>query len=108
MKRRKVSRDMIHRSFHAFRAKETGESAILRKPPEPTHHDEDFHVGDAVISTCGTISGVILSISDGDALITWECRGKTIEHLADLSHTEFRISSISATGQMDDMHVDRK
>ncbi|AZL57858.1 preprotein translocase subunit YajC [Tabrizicola piscis] len=51
-------------------------------------HDEGFAVGDEVICAHGGPTGVIISIAGHDAVISWACRGKSTEHLTDLSHIE--------------------
>jgi hypothetical protein len=47
-----------------------------------------FGIGDEFTCKCGSIVGVIQSISGDDALISWACRGKFVVPIEDLLHVE--------------------
>lgn len=88
MDMKRASKEMIHRSLGAYQPKCSVEEAAVKRAQESGFDDEHFHVGDEVISTCGSIAGVIISISGNDALISWACRGKSVEPVSNLAHTE--------------------
>jgi hypothetical protein len=88
MEKLKANRDMLHRSLAAFETDCPKETAMIEKARESGFHDEDFHVGDEVISACGSVAGVILSITGNEALVTWACRGKSVEPIENLAHIE--------------------
>lgn len=88
MDRQKVSRDHIHRSLNAYGLAGPTEHAAVRTAQDAGFEDEHFHVGDEVISRCGSVAGVILSMQGDAALVSWSCRGKSVEPVQGLSHIE--------------------
>jgi hypothetical protein len=93
MEHSKATLEMIGRSLDAFQPASDHERDQHQKALDHGFEGEPFAVGDEVISRCGSMAGVILSIKADDALITWSCRGKSVEHLADLTHIahDFRL-----------------
>jgi hypothetical protein len=86
MKHQKACRDMVQRAIDTHETDCHHEAALVSKVKESGFHGEEFHVGDEVISKCGSVAGFVVSISGGDAMISWSCRGKSVEHLEDLTH----------------------
>lgn len=51
---------------------------------------KEFRADDEVISTCGSMAGVNLSIDGRNALVSWSRRGKSTEPPQGLVHTEHK------------------
>lgn len=87
----KVTRDMINRSLTELQTKGPEEHPLVSRVLESGFDDEHFYVGDDVITNCGSIAGVIVSITGNKALVSWACRGKTVEPLEHLVHVEHDV-----------------
>jgi hypothetical protein len=82
----KADRDMVLRAIESHSTDCPKEATLVETVKDVGFIGEEFHVGDEVTSTCGSVVGVVLSITGEDALISWSCRGKSVEHLVDLTH----------------------
>lgn len=84
--RRKL--ESVERSLAGYLAAGGTDEHGMRATLQAAHDDETFAVGDEVICTHGSLSGYVVSINGPDALIAWNLRGKSVEHLTDLRHVE--------------------
>ena len=85
---KKAKRESIERAVAAYLAAGGTDEAGIRSTLENWHEEESFAVGDEVICAHGSLTGYVVSINGHDAVIAWSCRGKSVEHLCDLTHTE--------------------
>jgi hypothetical protein len=81
----KVTDEMVAKATAAFRAAGGQDGVCLRSALEAALANETFSVGDEVTAH-GGVTGIILSISGDEALISWSCRGKTTRKLSELDH----------------------
>jgi hypothetical protein len=82
----KAKRASIERSVAGYIAAGGTDAHGIRSKLEAAHEDETFAVGDEVICAHGSITGVVVAINGPDAVICWNCRGKSVEHLVDITH----------------------
>jgi len=80
-------------SIEAFRPDEANGRPVRQKPTKSDGAVRTFSVGDEVTSFCGSMCGVILAINGDEGLITWSCRGKSVEPLTSLVHAEHDFRS---------------
>ena len=80
----------IERSVAAYVAAGGTDEHGIRARLQEAHDEESFAVGDEVICAHGSLTGVVVAINGPDALISWSCRGKSIEHLNELTHVDHR------------------
>jgi hypothetical protein len=92
MTKPKATREMVHRSLQKLPVDGHEHEDCIRNALDSGFDDEHFYVGDEVISGCGSIAGVILSITGDEALISWSCRGKSIEPVSGLVHVEHQVT----------------
>lgn len=90
----KVTDDMVAKANAAFRAAGGNQDICLRAALEAALANETFSVGDEVTAH-GSVTGIILSITGDEALISWSCRGKSTTKLSELDHIE-RADTVSA------------
>lgn len=90
----KVTDDMVAKATAAFHAAGGDEQVCLRAALEAVLANETFSVGDEVTAH-GSVTGIILSISGDEALISWSCRGRWTSKLSELEHIE-RADLVSA------------
>ncbi|MGP9810299.1 preprotein translocase subunit YajC [Rhodopseudomonas sp. NSM] len=90
----KVTDDMVAKATAAFRAAGGHDDVCLRAALEAALANETFSVGDEVTAH-GSVTGIILSISGDEALISWSCRGKSTTKLSELDHID-HADSVSA------------
>jgi hypothetical protein len=83
-----VTHEMIVRALAAYRAAGGDSEACIRAALETALDHGSFGVGDEVICKCGGVTGVIVSITDDEAFVSWASRGKSIEPVANLVHIE--------------------
>ncbi|KIZ40099.1 MULTISPECIES: hypothetical protein [Rhodopseudomonas] len=83
----RVTDEMVAKATAAFRASGGGEDICFRAALEAALADETFSVGDEVTAH-GSVTGIILSITGDEALISWSCRGKSTTKLTELDHTD--------------------
>ena len=88
MQPQKADREMVLRAIEDHSTDCPKEASLVETVKNAGFVGEEFHVGDEVMSACGSVVGVVLSISGEDALISWACRGKSVEHLVDLTHAD--------------------
>jgi hypothetical protein len=81
-----VSNAMLERSLESFRAAGGTDEACARRAMQSVIGDGPFKVGDEVACTCGSLAGVIIEMHDGQALVSWSCRGKSVEPVSHLMH----------------------
>jgi hypothetical protein len=89
MERAKATRDMVARSIEDHSTDCPNEAALVETVKEAGFIGEEFHVGDEVISSCGSVVGFILSIEGDQALISWLSRGKSVENVNTLTHCDY-------------------
>jgi hypothetical protein len=75
----KVKHQSIERSVAGYLAAGGTDEPGIRARLQAAHDDETFAVGDEVVCAQGSLTGVVVSISGGDALISWACRGKSYD-----------------------------
>ncbi len=83
-----VTKDMVARALAAYRTAGGDDEVCIRAALEKALDHGSFGVGDEVVCKCGGVTGVILSINEDDAFISWSSRGKSIEPVANLVHIE--------------------
>jgi hypothetical protein len=82
----KASPDFVDRSLAAFKAEGGANIDCARTAFEGVLDDGHFSVGDEVACTCGSIAGVIIAMNGEEAVISWACRGKSVEPVSRLTH----------------------
>jgi hypothetical protein len=82
----KAKRESIERAVAAYMAAGGTDEQGIRHTLEAWHEEESFAVGDEVICAHGSVTGYVVSINGHDAVIAWSTRGKSVEHLCDLTH----------------------
>jgi len=85
---KKAKRESIERSVAGYPAVGGTDEHGIRKTLEAKHEEESFTIGDEVICAHGSIAGYVVAINGHDAVIAWSYRGKSVEHLSDLTHVE--------------------
>jgi len=90
----RVTDEMVAKATAAFRASGGSEDVCFRAALEAALANETFSVGDEVTAH-GSVTGIILSITGDEALISWSCRGKSTSKLAELDHID-EAHSVSA------------
>ena len=70
----------------SFRAAGGTDEACARRAMQSVIDEGPFKVGDEVACTCGSLAGVIIEMHDGQALVSWSCRGKSVEPVSHLMH----------------------
>ena len=88
MERPKATREMVARSIDDHETECPTEAALVEKVKDAGFVGEEFHVGDEVVSTCGSVIGFVLSVEGEEALISWACRGKSLERIENLTHCD--------------------
>ncbi len=78
--------NIIEKSVAAYRAAGGTDDAAARETIRQVLDHGGFAVGDEVACSCGNIVGVIISFDHDDALISWACRGKSLEPVTNLVH----------------------
>jgi len=81
----------IDRAVAAYRAAGGKDDTQARAALEVAMAEGNFTVGDEVTTQEGGISGVIVSIDDGEAVISWSTRGESVEPASALEHVEPRL-----------------
>jgi hypothetical protein len=81
-----TSDEMIERGLQSFREAGGTDEACARAAMRAVIDEGPFAVGDEVACTCGSLAGVIIEMHDGKALISWSCRGKSVEPVSHLMH----------------------
>jgi hypothetical protein len=79
-------RESVERSLAGYIAAGGTDAEGMRAKLQAAHDDESFVVGDEVVCTMGSLTGYVIEVIGPDALIAWNCRGKSMEHLTDLRH----------------------
>lgn len=87
----RLKRQSIERSLEGYLAAGGTDEQGMRARLETAHDDETFAVGDEVVCGHGSLTGFVVSITGPDALISWSCRGKSVEHLCDLQHVSHAV-----------------
>jgi hypothetical protein len=82
----KTHTDILARNLESYRAAGGTDEACARAAIQSVVDQGPFRVGDEVACTCGSLAGVIIEIHDGQALISWSCRGKSVEPVSHLMH----------------------
>jgi hypothetical protein len=82
----RLKRESVERSLAAYLAAGGTDEPGMREKLQAAHDDETFAIGDEVICAHGSLTGYVVSINGPDAMISWNCRGKSMEHLTDLRH----------------------
>ena len=83
-----ITHDLVARALAAYRHAGGDQEACIKAALEAALEHGSFGIGDEVTCTCGSIVGIIQSISGDDALISWACRGKSVVPVQDLQHVE--------------------
>lgn len=76
----------IERSVAGYLAAGGKDEHGMRSRLAAAHDEGTFTVGDEVICAHGGPTGVIISVMGPDAVISWSTRGKSTEHIVDLTH----------------------
>ncbi len=79
-------RESVERAVEGYLAAGGTDEHGMRAKLQTAHDDDIFAVGDEVICAHGSLTGYVVSINGPDALISWNCRGKSVQHLTDLRH----------------------
>lgn len=82
----RLKRESIERSVTEYLAAGGTDEKGIRALLEEGHEDEGFAVGDEVVCAHGSLTGVVVAINGPDAVVSWACRGKSVEHMTDLTH----------------------
>jgi hypothetical protein len=83
-----ITHDLLTRALAAYRHAGGDQEACIEAALEAALDHGAFGIGDEFTCKCGSIVGVIQSISGDDALISWACRGKFVVPIEDLLHVE--------------------
>ncbi len=83
--------DFLARSLESYRAAGGTDEACARAAMQAVIDDGPFAVGDEVACTCGSLAGVIIEMHDGRALVSWSCRGKSVEPVSHLMHVPHQV-----------------
>jgi hypothetical protein len=85
---KKAKSESIERAIAGYLAAGGTNEQAIRAELEARHQEESFAVGDEVICVHGSLAGYVVAINGHDAVIAWGCRGRSVEHLVDLTHVE--------------------
>jgi hypothetical protein len=100
----KVTDEMIAKALAAYRRSGAKDDDCIRAALEAALSQETFSVGDQVTCAHGCVTGIILSITDDEALISWSCRGKSTAKLATLDHAD-EADLVDGDASMEDLGV---
>jgi hypothetical protein len=84
----KLTTHMVEKALDAYRAAGGEHDECIRDALEAALEEEIFSVGDEVVCSHGNLLGIVLSVGPHEAVISWECRGKSIGNLRDLEHVD--------------------
>lgn len=84
--RKLLQQQSIERLVASYLAAGGTDEHGIRATLETAYEEDSFVVGDEVVCAHGSVTGYIVAINGFDAVISWSCRGKSTEHLVDLSH----------------------